>query len=87
MFLQEKIVRSVLNLVPNGQLFTVRFQKRDGKERTMVCQKGVSKHVTGTGTAERPDHIQCVYTPEGYRSFNVSRVFEIRALGAKVTSN
>lgn len=86
--LQEKIVRSIVNLVPNGQLFTVVFIKGDGSERTMACQKGVKKHVKGTGKAKaKNSDIQTVYTPDGYRSFNVKRVKEIRALGATIRSS
>lgn len=85
--LQKKVVRSILNLIPNGQLFVVRFQKRDGEERTMTCQKGVRKHVKGTGANRaKPEDLQTVHTPDGYRSFNVNRVYEIRALGCVIKS-
>ena len=86
--LQEKIVRSIINLIPNGQLFVVHIQKKDGTERTLTCQKGVKKHVKNLDApseSKKPKHLVTVWTPDGYRSFDVSRVYEIRALGAVVS--
>jgi len=86
-FVSEKIVRSVLNLIPNGQLFTVHFQKKDGSLRKMLCQKGVKKHVKGTG--KRPassGNIQGVFDNqlEQYRCFDVRCVYYMKALGTPI---
>ena len=32
-----------------GEIFTVKFVKKDGTERVMNCRRGVSKGVKGTG--------------------------------------
>jgi len=82
MFLRKKIVQSTLNLVPNGQLFTVVFQKQDGTMRTMTCK--MLRDVKRTGDKKLHPDLQVVLTDDGKRSFYISNVVEIRALGAVI---
>jgi len=88
-FIPQDVVQAVLGTIPNGQFFTVVFEKMSTAElRTMVCQKGVKKHVVGTGESpskKNPD-LQGVYEQNktGYRSFNTKNVLYIKARGMEV---
>jgi hypothetical protein len=75
----------ILNLVDDKHIFSVRFLKKDGTERTMNCMFGVQKHVTGKGKKfDDADHnLITVYEfkSKGYRSFKADSVIEIKANG------
>lgn len=81
-YLSKKIVQSTLNLIPNGQLFTVVFKKINGTERTLTCK--MLRAVKRTGDKKYHPDLQVVETVDGRKSFYISRVFELRALGAVI---
>jgi hypothetical protein len=57
---------------------TVRFIKKDGSERRINGLFRAAKHILGTGRAT-PDHLIAIWSPkEGWRSFDVTRVVEVR---------
>ena len=77
----------------NSTLFTVRFVKADGTERTMYCKTGVKRHLS-----KRPDkrvlqntnpNIVRVFDMESksYKSFKLDSVFEFRSGKVVLKSN
>lgn len=57
---------------------TVTFIKKDGTERRINGLFRAYKHVKGTGRAT-PDHLVAIWSPrEGWRSFDVTRVVDVR---------
>lgn len=57
---------------------SVRFIKKNGEERKMSGLPKPLSHVKGTGRVT-PDHLVAIWSPrEGWRSFDVSRVVEVR---------
>lgn len=68
--------------------FTVWFVKKDGTERKMICQRGVTKHLMGGhSTIEGIDDLIGVYEiGKGYRCFDRNRVLRLRS-GALDTDN
>lgn len=85
--IHKDIVKAVMATIPNGQFFTVVFEKANGSIRRMVCQRGVKKHVLGTGTqTKRNPDLQGVYEQdkEAYRCFDTGRVFYIKASGMEM---
>lgn len=61
-----------------GKIFSVRFVKKNGESRDMVCRLGVQKGVNGQGMAYDPaDHdLLCVYDVQrgGFRMVNLATV-------------
>lgn len=66
----------------NGRLFTVKFTKRDGTERTMTARTGVRKHLTGKGMAYNPKARGLVpvfeFGKKDYRMVNTATVSSFR---------
>jgi hypothetical protein len=89
-FLDKKVVRSFLKTV-GKQFFTVTFEKKaDGSLRTMNCRKGVKKHLKGgESTIKHKKNLVSVYDvkSKGYRCFDVTRVTDIKALNATLTTS
>jgi len=82
----QDIVKSILAAIPNGQFFTVIFEKKgDGAMRRMVCQKGVRKHLKGGPRRAPNPNLQGVYEQnvENYRCFDTRRVCYIKARGVE----
>ena len=84
----------IVSLVESAgeRIFSVKFVKVDGSERTMVCRRGVVKHSNGgeAGYAVNPDNIGVFEMGkeggrENYRCFNANRVVEMKVGG--VTHN
>lgn len=82
--MNTQLLKQAINKT-NSTLFTVRFIKADGTERTMYCKTGVKRHLS-----KRPDkrvlqhtnpNIVRVYDCESksYKSFRLSSVFEFRS--------
>ena len=81
---QGRNMENIRNIIDaaNGKFFSVRFMKKDGTVRDMVCRTGVKKHLKGgSDTLAGKDNIVKVYDVQakGYRCFDVSRVIAIRA--------
>ena len=89
-FMAQDVVKGVLAPIPNGQFFTVIFEKKDGTLRKMVCQKGVRKHTNGGKNVHKDnDNIQGVYEKDkqGYRCFYTDKVLYIKAQGSIHSTN
>jgi hypothetical protein len=73
-----------------GKIFTVKFVKKNGDERTMNCRLGVSKGITGKGMSF--DSLSRDLLPvwdmqsEGYRMINLSTILEIKIAGKVYTA-
>ena len=87
--LPENIVRVILKEIANGVFFTVIFIKKNGDERTMKCQLGVSAHTKGgESTIKEKENLIGVYERDNkeYRCFDVARVVELHACGVKIVA-
>jgi hypothetical protein len=76
-------LREVIKKLAGGTIFSVRFTKKDGTERSMVCRLGVKKHLAG---GEMPyDPIEKGLLPvydlqkKGYRCIPLSRILKDEA--------
>lgn len=69
----------------NGRLFSVKFIKKDGSERTMLARLGVKKGINGKGLNYNPDehNYLIVYSihDKAYRTVNKNTVLQIKANG------
>lgn len=74
----------------SGQIFTVRFIKKNGDERVLTGRTGVKRYVTGTGRSYDPltKNLVSVYElnrdtkgPENYRFIPLDRLLEVRIGG------
>lgn len=76
----EKILEKV-----KCTIFSVTFEKRSGGTRTMVCRRGVTKHLKGGVSAYSfsDKGLVSVYDVQkcGYRCFGIESVISIRANG------
>ena len=76
----------------SGRIFSVKFTKKDGSERKMVCRKGVRKGLTGGGAKYNPIErgLISVYDVQkgGYRMINFDTLQEFKMGGTsyKITS-
>ena len=82
---EHRQVRNILDSI-NGEFFKVTFIKRTtGKQRTMICRKGVKRHLRGGEAAYnfRENGLVSVWDTEqeGYRCIPVENVLEIRTGG------
>lgn len=68
-----------------GKIFSVRFTKKDGTLRDMVCRLGVMKHLRGgnKNTCDAYDHLVTVFdvTKEQYRNINVNTLISLKGMG------
>lgn len=69
----------------NGSFFSVRFVKKDGSLRDMVCRTGVTKHLKGGELAFDPHERGLIVVfemdQEGYRMINVKTLRQLRIDG------
>ncbi len=76
----------------SGRIFSVKFTKKDGSERKMVCRKGVRKGLTGKGAKYNPIErgLISVYDVHkgDYRMINFDTLQEFKMGGTsyKITS-
>ena len=69
-----------------GEIFGVKFYKKDGSARAMTCRLGVSKGVTGRGKswgrAEYPNLVTVFdMSRDGFRTVNLDTVQSVTAKG------
>jgi len=68
-----------------GKIFSIRFTKKDGTIRRMVCRLGVKKGVNGKGMKYTPieKRLICVYDmgKHGYRMINLKTIDMIKING------
>lgn len=73
-----------------SKFFSVRFRKKNGEMREMVCRLGVTKDVTGTGMSYDPSdyRLLCVrdVQKKAYRMVNLDTLEWIKIRGVKYTS-
>ena len=79
----EPMVRT---LTRRGQIFGVRFFKKDGKARTMSARLGVSKGVNGTGKRwDRSDYPNLITVfdmgKDAFRTVNLDTIQSVTAKG------
>ena len=79
----EPLIR---NLTRKGQIFGVKFYKKDGSARSMCARLGVSKGVTGAGKRWcRADHPNLLtvfdMASDGFRNVNLDTVQSITLKG------
>ena len=84
--IQRRTAAGIIAEIPNGQAFTVVFTKRTtGEVRTMLCQKGVSKHLVGgeKGYDAQEHALLTVWSADakGYRSFGLAQLLELKTGG------
>lgn len=62
----------------NGKIFSVKFVKKDGTVRDMVCRLGVKKHIKGVGLNYSPEVYDLVVVfdmqKRSYRMINLSSI-------------
>lgn len=77
--------KDVLGKIRNGQIFTVRFVKKDGTERMMNCRRSVNKNQAGGELKYDPAQhgLIPVYDMQlgAYRMINPSTTTEIKTNG------
>lgn len=81
-FLTEENVRTILEELPNGQIFSVIVERVDGSARRIVCKRGVKSRLKGgESTIKGKPNLISVFDTEadGYRCFDVTRVISIKA--------
>jgi len=75
----------------SGRIFSVKFTKKDGSERKMVCRKGVKKGLTGSGAKYNPVErgLLAVYDVQkrAYRSLNFDTLQEFKMGGVSYKIN
>lgn len=79
-------IRTLLDTIPSGQFFTVRFTKKDGQDRTMNCRTGVKSRLTENPKREAPVMPKNIITVfdaqvDQYRNFNIETTRSITACG------
>jgi len=79
-------IRTLLETIPSGQFFTVRFRKANGEDRTMNCRTGVKSRLTPNPKREAPVMPQNIVTvfdaqADNYRNFNIETTQSITACG------
>jgi hypothetical protein len=83
-FVPPVLVTAFLEAIPEGQMFTVTFEKQDGTTRKMNCRRGVTSHLQGgESTIADKEHLVGVYemAKVGYRCFDNRRVFSMHGGG------
>jgi len=78
-------IRERLTAAKPNSIFSARFIKRDGTERTMRCRLGVRKHLKGGTLSYDPAAVNnlIVFDMErgAYRTIPFDRILELRVSG------
>ena len=63
----------------NGKFVSVRFVKKDGSIRSMVCRLGVTKHLKGGSSTLDPAKYLTVFdlASKGYRAINRATIVSV----------
>lgn len=83
-FLRSEMVHNFINSFPDGKMFSVTFEKKDGTLRRMVCRQGVKAHLKGgESTIKEHRNLVSVFDTEAgaYRCFDAHKVVEIHGGG------
>lgn len=83
----------ILNILKDGSIVNVEFEKKDGTLRSLTGRIGVKRHVTGKGKAFRDEDkdLITIYDMElaqkdpkrAYRSFKVSKLRSLKHKGVE----
>jgi len=77
----------IINKLDKAEYFTVMFIKKDGSERVMNAQRGVTKHLVGGDLKydAKSKGLITVYDPKapGYRMINKNTLKWLKARGTK----
>jgi len=78
---KELAKQMVIELTSSGEIFSAEFIKKDGTLRTMNCQRGVKKHLTGKGASYDPASKNIVFVYDNikraYRSLPLDRLTKV----------
>lgn len=86
-FLRRRTVERFIEEIPNGALFSVVFEKKDGTLRRMLCKQGVTSELRGgsatyNGKGGDAGNIGVFDHEAGeYRCFNGDRVVRVKGNG------
>ena len=89
--MNEAKINKVKEIIANAgnHFFKVKFIKKDGSEREMICRKGVTKYLKSDGKstiAHKPNLISVYDTiAKGYRCINAETVISVKAEGKEFT--
>lgn len=76
-FMDPTEVRSKIK-AKKTKFVSVRFIKKDGTERRINGLFRPASHIKGTGRGT-PDHLVAIWSPrDGWRSFDIGRVLDVR---------
>jgi hypothetical protein len=85
--LNPEVVKSFVKSM-GDHFFVVKFIKKNGQQREMLCRKGVKKGLADPANPQLPSYINCPdivgvwdIKAGGYRSFSVDRVVYISGNG------
>lgn len=71
--------------VNNGQIFSVKFIKKDGSLREMVARLGVKKHLKGGELSYNPDDYNMITAfdmqKKAYRMISIDYIQELKVNG------
>lgn len=83
MLSKEEAVRLIM--AQGGRIFRVKFVKKDGSEREMVCRREVKSHLKGGTLPYNPADYGLVTVfdmqKKAYRSINTETLLEVTACG------
>jgi len=81
----ETLKKQIINT--NGRTFSVKFTKKDGTIRDMVCRLGVTKHLKGgEKTNTNPNHVIVFdMKKEGYKTVDLEKVIQAKIDGTNYT--
>lgn len=86
---QELTRDSIYEIIAKSgaKMFSVNFIKKDGSSRKMVCRKGVTKGVKGTGVTVLSSNLIRVFdmNHNGFRTINADTISSIKVKGILYT--
>jgi len=83
----DKLEAYVRMIETDGKIFSVKFIKKDGSLRKMICRLGVKKNLTGEGLKFDPIKKRLLpvfdMRKNDYRMINLAGIKSIKAQGVK----
>lgn len=79
--------KDLTELNKGGQFFTVTFETKTGKIRSMNCRTGVKRYLKGgKSTIDHVDNLLSVYDVKacGYRCISLDKMIKIRSNGNEI---
>ena len=84
--MNQEAAEGLIDGMKNGRIFSVRFVKKDGTVRDMICRKGVKKGVKGTGAGWGEGSMKPLRTvfdmrKAGFRTIPTDRILRLKVGG------